>query len=85
MQIQWTDIDAETGARRFIRAEKFAGRWEFRWRATRRGDWTRGLQPTQAMWLEVLDGLRRRYQRREGVSDEDVAQVEKILAAWPQE
>ena len=48
----------------------------------RRGEWTRGLQPTRAMWEHVLDSLRRRYRRREGVSDEDVEQVERILAAW---
>ena len=31
------------------------------------------------MWEHVLDSLQRRYRRREGVSDEDVEQVEKIL------
>ena len=32
------------------------------------------------MWDLVLDGLKRRYRRREGVSDEDVDQVERIVA-----
>jgi hypothetical protein len=31
------------------------------------------------MWEHVYDALKRRYRRREGVSDEDLAQVEKIL------
>jgi hypothetical protein len=31
------------------------------------------------MWEHVLDSLKRRYRRREGVSDEDVAQVERIV------
>ena len=34
------------------------------------------------MWEHVLDALQRRYRRREGVSDEDFTQVERILKAW---
>jgi hypothetical protein len=81
MQIKWTDVDPESGKRRFLCAERFAGVWHFRWKLVRRGDWTRGLEPTRAMWEHVLDSLQRRYWRREGVSDEDVQQVERILAA----
>src|SRR3989442_1896269 len=79
IEIKWTDREPETGERRFLCAEKFAGAWQFRWKLQRRGPWTRGLQPTRAMWEHVLDSLRRRYRRREGVSDEDVEQVERIL------
>ena len=42
----------------------------------------RELEPTRAMWEHVLDSLKRRYRRREGVSDEDVAQVERVLRQW---
>jgi hypothetical protein len=80
MQIKWTDIDPETGKRRFLSADRFAGEWTFRWKLQRRGDWTRGLEPTMDMWEIVLDALKRRYRRREGVSDEDVDQVERVLA-----
>jgi hypothetical protein len=79
IEIKWTDTDPGTGQRRFLCAEKFAGEWSFKWKLQRRGDWTKGLKPTRAMWEHVLDSLRRRYRRREGVSDEDVAQVEAIL------
>ena len=82
IQIKWTDSDPETGARRFLCAEKFAGQWRFRWKLVRRGPWTRGLEPTRVMWEHVLDSLRRRYRRREGVDDADVDQVDRILAAW---
>ncbi len=82
IQIKWTDSDPETGARRFLCAEKFAGQWRFRWKLVRRGPWTRGLEPTRVMWEHVLDSLRRRYRRREGVDDADVDQVERILTAW---
>jgi hypothetical protein len=80
MQVKWTDTDPETLQRRFLCAERFAGVWSFRWKLQRRGEWTRGLKPTLAMWEHVLDSLKRRYRRREGVSDGDVAQVEKIVA-----
>lgn len=82
VEIQWADTDPETGQRRFLKATKFAGAWEFRFRLRRRSIWARGLTPTRAMWEHVLDSLKRRYRRREGVSDEDVAQVERLLKAW---
>ena len=82
IEIKWTDEDPGTGQRRFLSADKFAGRWRFKWKLQRRGEWTRGLAPTRAMWEHVLDSLKRRYRRREGVSDEDVGQVERILREW---
>jgi hypothetical protein len=80
MEIKWTDTDPQTSQRRFFCAEKFAGEWTFRWKLQRRGPWTRGLEPTLPMWELVLNSLKRRYRRREGVSDEDIEQVERILA-----
>jgi hypothetical protein len=80
MEIKWHDIDPGSEQKRYLCAERFAGEWSFRWKLTRRGEWTRGLEPTRAMWEHVLDALKRRYRRREGVSDADIAQVERILA-----
>jgi hypothetical protein len=82
MEIKWTDEDPETGQRRYLCAERFARQWSFKWKLQRRGEWTRGLAPTRAMWAHVLDALKRRYRRGEGVSDENVAQVERILREW---
>jgi hypothetical protein len=82
VQIKWTDADPQTGQRRFLSADRFAGEWSFKWKLQRRGDWTRGLEPTKEMWLHVLDALQRRYRRREGVSEADVTQVERILKTW---
>ena len=81
LQIQWHDRDPETNERRYLRAQFFGGEWTFRWKMQRRGEWTRGLAPTRAMWEHVLDSLKRRYRRREGVDDEDIERVEKILKA----
>jgi hypothetical protein len=85
VQIKWTDLDSETGERRFLCADRFAGEWRFRWKLERRGPWNDDLEPTRLMWETVLDNLRRRYRRREGVSDEDIEQVERILKRLPAE
>lgn len=82
IEIKWSDVDPATGQRRFLCADRFAGQWRFRWRLARRGPWNRGLVPTRAMWEHVRDSLRRRYRRREGVTDADIEQVERILAGW---
>jgi hypothetical protein len=80
IEIKWTDTDPETGERRFLCAERFARVWRFKWKLQRRGEWTRGLEPTLEMWEHVLDSLQRRYRRREGVDIDDVEQVERHLA-----
>ena len=80
IEIKWTDTDPETGERRFLRAEKFGGQWQFSYRKQRRDvQWRKGLTPTLEMWEVVFDSLERRYRRREGVSDEDLQQVERLL------
>jgi hypothetical protein len=82
MEIKWTDTDPDTGGRRYLRAARFAGKWSFAYRMRRRDVRWLPLEPTRAMWEIVLDSLKRRYRRREGVSDEDVAQVERVLREW---
>ena len=83
IEIRWTETDPETGERRILLAEKFAGEWTFKWRDKRRSEWRKGLVPTRAMWEHVLDSLQRRYRRRQGVDDDDIAQVERILRELP--
>jgi hypothetical protein len=80
MDVKWHDTDPETGERRYLCAERFAGVWSFKWKLSRRGEWTKNLTPTRAMWEHVLDSLERRYWRREGVQQEDIDQVKKLLA-----
>ena len=82
IEIKWQE-DPQTGQRRFLRAEKFAGKWQFSYRLRRRDVRWLKLEPTRAMWEHVLESLQRRYRRREGVSDEDVARVERILRELP--
>ncbi|MDB5307359.1 MAG: hypothetical protein JWO38_1561 [Gemmataceae bacterium] len=82
MAIEWTDTEPETGEKRFVRAEKFARKWLFMIRFRRRTEWDRTVTPTRTMWETLLDAMERRYRRREGVTDEDLAAVRKILAGF---
>ncbi|MFO0800440.1 MAG: hypothetical protein U0804_23475 [Gemmataceae bacterium] len=79
MSIEWTDTDPETGEKRFVRVEKFARTWRFQVRFRRRTEWDRTVVATREMWETLLDALERRYRRREGVSDEDLAVVRKAI------
>ena len=82
VEVQWTDVDPETGERRFVRAEKFARAWTFSLRSRRRGIWTRTDAVTREMWETLLEALERRYRRREGISEADLAAVRERLAAY---
>lgn len=82
MEIKWDDIDASTGRRRFVKAEHFAGRWTFFCRRERRGIWEKWANPSREMWQDLLEALERRVQRREGIEESDVAEVQKIIADW---
>jgi hypothetical protein len=84
VEIKWTDTDPETGQRRYLCCEKFAGQWWFKWKLQRRGAWMKDPAPTLEMWKHVFDSLQRRYRRREGVSDEDLDQVRRIVTALRQ-
>ncbi|QDU20036.1 hypothetical protein [Urbifossiella limnaea] len=83
MSIEWTDDDPDTGEKRYVRVEKFARAWRFQVRFRRRTEWDRTVVPTRDMWETLLDALERRYRRREGVSDEDLAAVRKVIAGLP--
>lgn len=82
MEIKWTETDEETGDRLYLKAEKFAGKWRFFYRKQRRDVSWEELPATRARWEVLLDNLERRYRRREGVSDEDVDQVRRVLREW---
>jgi hypothetical protein len=79
MEIEWTDADPSSGARRFVRAVRFARAWTFQVRFRRRTDWETVPTPTRDMWETLLDALERRYPR-ERASGEDIAAVKKVLA-----
>lgn len=80
--VQWTDSDPETGERRFVSVEMFARKWEFKTRAKRRENWRRLNPVPRDMWETLLEALERRYHRREGVSDEDLIEIRRILSTY---
>ena len=80
MEVEWSDDDPATGARRFVCAEKFARKWTFKVRFKRRTDWDRTVAVTRDMWEALLVRLERRYPRKEGVTDEDLKAVRTIIA-----
>lgn len=79
MSIEWTDTDPATGEKRYVCAEKFSRQWRFKIRFKRRTNWDRDVAVTRDMWETLLDALERRYRRREGVSDEDLADVRRVI------
>jgi hypothetical protein len=80
MEIEWTDTDPGTGERRYICAEKFARKWRFKVRNHRRRPWDRNVLLTRELWETLLESMERRYVRREGITDEDLAAVRHIIA-----
>lgn len=81
MDIQWTDVDPDTGVKRFVTAERFARDWKFFVRFRRRENW-QPIEPTKLMWEVLLDGMERRLSRREGIEEFDINVVKKILVSW---
>lgn len=83
MEIEWTDEDPATGAKRSVRAARFARKWTFKVRARRYENWQAVPEPSRDMWETLLDALERRLPRREGVMDEDVKDVRAAIARLP--
>jgi hypothetical protein len=81
VEIQWTDDDPVTGEKRFVKVERFAKAWHFSARAKRRENWQR-IAPTRDLYEILLDSMERRYQRREGIDETEVAAVKKLIAQW---
>ena len=54
VEVQWTDTDPVSGAKRFVSVDRFAGQWRFRVRAKRRDDWRTQTQITRDLWESLL-------------------------------
>jgi hypothetical protein len=80
VEVQWMDDDPQTGARRFVQAERWARGWTFRVRGKRRENWSALPTPGVEIWEALLAALERRLSRREGVTDDDIRFVRKQLA-----
>jgi|GEM_PF-261102 len=85
VEIQWTDTDPTTGEKRFVNVDRFARKWRFRVRLRRRENWMLPERISLEMWETLLDGLERRYPRREGVTERDLIEVRAIIRQLPAE
>jgi hypothetical protein len=85
MEIKWDDIDPKTDKRRFVKAERFAGKWEFACRRERRGVWEKWRTPSKQMWEDLLEALERRLPRKEGIEESDVRLVQKMIDQYKDE
>ena len=75
--IEWVRANAD-GERIQVKAHQIRTRWDFYWRQGRHHHWEKLEPPLLEDWLEVLDGVRRRAQRRQYAPDE-AAKVEALI------
>jgi len=68
----------EDGERLEVYAHHVGDRWKFYIRERRVGQWTLMEEPPLEDWLELLDAVRRRFNRRL-LRPEETARVEKTI------
>ena len=76
-QISWKRTTAE-GTRLEVYAHHVGNRWNFYIRERRLGQWEPLENPSLEDWLELLDGVRRRVNRRL-LRPEETGRVEKTI------
>lgn len=76
-EISWTRT-TEEGEKCQVYAHHFGNRWIFYIRRRRYDEWQENKQPPLEDWLELLDSIRRRVQRRL-LRPEEIQRVEKTI------
>lgn len=76
-EISWVRTDA-AGVKLQVYATQVGSRWDFFTRPGRHADWVPLEDPPLEDWLEVLDGVSRRAQRRQ-YEPQEVVKLEKML------
>lgn len=75
--IEWVRKNAE-GEKIEVKAHQIRERWDFYWRPGRTWGWNVLETPLLEDWLEVLDGVERRVNRRQYPLDEP-AKVRRLI------
>jgi hypothetical protein len=83
-EITWTRRDAETGDKLQVCAQMTGHRWDFFIRQRRFDNWQPHPQPPLEDWLELLDGVQRRVQRRLQRPEALVTVRKLILERFPE-
>jgi len=76
-EISWVRLNEE-GVKLQVYAHRVGTQWNFYVREKRFDDWQELEHPPLDDWLELLDGVRRRAQRRL-VRPEEIQRIEKII------
>jgi hypothetical protein len=76
-QISWVRRDQD-GTKLQVYAHHVGDRWDFYVRERRHDQWQAVKQPPLEDWLELMDGIRRRVQRRL-IRPEEIQRVEKTI------
>ena len=76
-EISWVRRDQD-GTKLQVYAHHVGDRWDFYVRERRYDQWQAVKQPPLEDWLELLDGIRRRVQRRL-IRPEEIQRVEKTI------
>jgi hypothetical protein len=73
----------EDGGRRDVYARRVGQEWRFFWRERRYDCWEAVAEPPLEDWLELLDAVRRRIQRRLARPEEEGRIKRRILERFP--
>jgi hypothetical protein len=82
-EISWKR-ETESGERLQIYAHHVGNRWIFYQREKRFDDWQENENPPLEDWLELLDGVRRRIQRRLVRPEEEGRVKKRIRELFPE-
>lgn len=81
-EISWKKR-TEEGEKREVYAKHVGDQWHFYWREKRFDDWEPFPQPPLDDWLELLDGVRRRINRRLLRPEEEERVIKAIRLRYP--
>lgn len=82
-EISWNRVNEE-GEKRQAYARHVGNRWIFYSRARRFDEWQENEEPPLEDWLELLDGVRRRINRRLLRPEEEARVVKRIRELFPE-
>lgn len=82
-EISWIR-ETEEGERRQVYAHHVGDRWIFYSRPRRFDEWEENEKPPLEDWLELLDGVRRRINRRLVRPEEEARVIKRIHELFPE-
>ena len=81
-EISWNRVN-EAGEKRQAYAHHIGDRWIFFQRPRRFDEWEENKEPSLEDWFELLDGVRRRINRRLQRPEEEARVIKRIRELYP--